>query len=73
MKINCFKKRLERNITRFRNSTLSSEQTRLRKEAEKYEIVIHKTFALLADVQRKITLMRANEIDTDLSELLITD
>lgn len=73
MKLNCFKKRLERNITRFRNSTLSSEQTRLRKEAEKYEIVIHKTYALLAEVQRKITLMRANEIDTDLSELLITD
>lgn len=73
MKLNCFKKRLERNISRFRDSTLSSEQTRLQKEAEKYEIVIHKTYALLADVQRKISLMRANEIETNISEMLITD
>jgi hypothetical protein len=73
MKLNCFKKRLERNISRFRDSTLSSEQTRLQKEAEKYEIVIHKTYALLAEVQRKISLMRVNEIETDISEMLIAD
>lgn len=73
MKLNCFRKRLHRNTTYHRRSTCIKEQTRLRKEAEKYEIVIHKTYALLADAQRKISLMRANEIDTDLSELLITD
>ena len=73
MKLNCFRKRFLRNTTYLQSSTCKKEQKRLRKEVERNQDEIQKTFAQLDNVHRKISLMRSLEVETDISEMLITD